>query len=91
VAELLAGVAGYTVCPRDPGQLGEQLARLLAARPRVEGRRAIRERGLDLESVARRVLRIYEDSLVADAVRREPFFAEPPLAASAPMHLANGR
>jgi glycosyltransferase involved in cell wall biosynthesis len=59
VPELLAGVPGYIVCPRDAQQLGDALAHVLASPPQAAGRAALEQKGLDLASVARRVLAVY--------------------------------
>jgi glycosyltransferase involved in cell wall biosynthesis len=59
VPELFAGVSGYALCPRDERLLGEALAGVLTRPPQAHGRAAIQAKGLDLDSVARRVLGIY--------------------------------
>ncbi|MGD9856746.1 MAG: glycosyltransferase [Planctomycetaceae bacterium] len=64
VEQMLDGVPGYRVGPRDAAQLGVHLVELLNwPRERVEGRSTIRRRGLDLEGVARRVLDVYDEAL----------------------------
>jgi glycosyl transferase family 1 len=60
VPELLAGVPGYTICPRHAQQLGDTLAHVLASPSQAAGRTALEQKGLDLASVARRVLAVYE-------------------------------
>jgi glycosyltransferase involved in cell wall biosynthesis len=61
VPELLTGVESCAVCPRDPQILGSELARVLQAASRSNGRETIKARGLDLASVARRVAEVYDD------------------------------
>jgi len=63
VPELLDGVEGYTICPRDAEALTEALVSTLAGGQRVDGRAALKRKGLDLESVARRLMKIYADVL----------------------------
>lgn len=67
VAELLEGVDGCHVCDRDPVHLAEAARELLLCPGRNSGRslgrRRICELGLDIETVARRVLAIYEQAL----------------------------
>lgn len=63
VAELLADVEGCAVCPRDPEAMGAQLADIVAHRRRSAGREGLMRKGLDLESVALRIKKIYEDLL----------------------------
>ncbi len=62
VREQLTGVAGCSICPRDPIAIGRQLARTLQT-PTCEGRQAILKRKLDLESVAHRVVAEYRHAL----------------------------
>jgi glycosyltransferase involved in cell wall biosynthesis len=63
VAELLAGVDGCAVRTRDVGELSEELMRVLQRGERTNGRIAVAQKGLDLPSVARRVVDVYEDVL----------------------------
>ncbi len=60
VAELLQGVANSCVCSRDPHEIARRLAGVLERGERSDGRRRITELGLDSESVARRLVRLYE-------------------------------
>jgi glycosyltransferase involved in cell wall biosynthesis len=62
VEQLLASVQGCEFCPRDPVSIGAAIVRALD-KPRVTGRDAILERGLDLESVAFSIANIYEQVL----------------------------
>lgn len=62
VQQLLDGVEGCEFCVRDPEVVGAAIVRALAA-PSCGGRDAILSRGLDLESVARRVVGVYEQAL----------------------------
>lgn len=63
VGELLAGVEGCTVCPRDVPQLSRALTHVLRRSRRTNGRATIAEKRLDLPSVARRVVGVYRDVL----------------------------
>lgn len=64
VPELLGGLGGYTVCPRDAHALAEALVSTLSAgSQQVNGREALKQKRLDLESVARRLSQIYADVL----------------------------
>ena len=56
---LLADVPGTVVCPRDANALADALVDFLVNPPLVEGRAAILDRGLDLDSVANRIMNIY--------------------------------
>lgn len=60
VAQILEGVSGYAVRPREADAIAEILAVILSERPACEGRKAIIEKGLDLQSVARRIQAVYE-------------------------------
>ena len=60
--QLLHGVSGCHVCPRDAETMGKQLARTLLS-PGCEGRNAIIARGLDLQSVARQIVTEYKKVL----------------------------
>lgn len=62
VEQQLEGVEGCHICPRDAEVIGARLARTLKA-PASRGRDAIVARGLDLESIARRILAEYEKVL----------------------------
>lgn len=63
VAELLDGVVGYSVCQRDPLELGAAMARLINRSMEVRGREALFEMGLGIEQVAQRVMGIYRRAL----------------------------
>jgi glycosyltransferase involved in cell wall biosynthesis len=63
VAELTEGVAGYQVCPRDIEALAEAVIRGLNRDGRCEGRAAILRLGLDLASVAERIIEVYHEAL----------------------------
>jgi glycosyltransferase involved in cell wall biosynthesis len=63
VPELLDGVRGYAVCLRDVNSLAEALVSALNNGYNVDGRSALRQKGLDLESVARKLVNIYTDVL----------------------------
>jgi glycosyltransferase involved in cell wall biosynthesis len=59
VSSLLEDVDASEVAPRDDGALADALVRALAEGRRSNGRVALVRKGLDLESVARRILEIY--------------------------------
>jgi glycosyltransferase involved in cell wall biosynthesis len=63
VHALLEGVEHCWRCSRDPKELGDSLAEALAAPRRTNGREVILQRGLDLESVARRIESIYHQAI----------------------------
>jgi glycosyltransferase involved in cell wall biosynthesis len=65
---LLEGVQASEVVPRDEGQLADCVARTLRGGLPSTGRRALVQKQLDLESVARRILNIY----TAVAATRQP-------------------
>lgn len=64
VPELLDGVEGYTICPRDVEALSQALVSTLSGEECVEGRAILKRKGLDLESVARQLMKIYADVLM---------------------------
>ena len=61
--ELLTGVQGCEVRPRDPKQLGEAMAKLLSSGVACEGRSTLERHRLDLASVAEKVESVYFDLL----------------------------
>ena len=63
VAERLAGVAGCAIRPRDPAALGAALVQALRDGRRTTGRGVLQAMGLDQDTVARKILAIYEDVL----------------------------
>ena len=63
VEALLEGVAGCAIRPRQPASLGAALADVLRRGGRSNGRLALQRKGLDQDSVARRVFEAYEDVL----------------------------
>jgi glycosyltransferase involved in cell wall biosynthesis len=63
VPELLTGVPGYTLCLRDADALSEALVCTLGNHQPVDGVGVLKRRGLDLESVARELMNIYEEVL----------------------------
>jgi glycosyltransferase involved in cell wall biosynthesis len=64
VPELLDGIEGCTICPRDAQALATALAGALSCGgQRTRGRSVLKEKGLDLENVARRVAQIYAEVL----------------------------
>lgn len=62
-AELLDGVDGCAICPRDAEALGTVLAQVLREGQRIAGRSALERKGLDQQSVARKIITIYEEVL----------------------------
>lgn len=62
VQQLLDGVPGCELCTRDPEIIGRAMVRALAALE-FGGREAIIGRGLDLQTVARRIVHVYERAL----------------------------
>jgi glycosyltransferase involved in cell wall biosynthesis len=69
VADLLAGVAGCALCPRDPDALAGALVHILREPNRTDGRIALQRKGLDLQSVAQKVISLYE-AVLAPRVRQ---------------------
>ena len=63
VPEMLSGINGCTVCDRDPKLIGGALAESLQSSVMCNGREILTKRGLDLASVADRVLSVYESAL----------------------------
>lgn len=64
VREMLQGVEGCCcISSRDPEELGTALAQQLLAGEGSQGRSAIMSRELSLESVAKRIIRIYDMAL----------------------------
>lgn len=63
VPELINGVQGYTICPREADSLAEELVRVLNEEQCPNGREALKHKGLDLESVAHRLMNIYQNIL----------------------------
>jgi glycosyltransferase involved in cell wall biosynthesis len=63
VSELLAGVNGCAICPRDAGALSEALANVLRRAEPTNGRAAVEQKKLDLTSIAREVIDVYVDVL----------------------------
>ncbi len=63
VADLLRHVEGCRVAQRDPLELGRAMAGVLTEYRKSSGRVELQRRGLDLPSVAERIIRIYELAL----------------------------
>jgi glycosyltransferase involved in cell wall biosynthesis len=61
VPEVLAGVEGCHVCQRDARDVAKKLALVLEAHQRSDGREKTRR--YELDSVARRIVRVYEEAL----------------------------
>jgi glycosyltransferase involved in cell wall biosynthesis len=66
VPELLGKVPGCIVCERDEEELADALVGVLRNGERGGGRKALQDRGLDLESVALKIRKIYEHVLNKD-------------------------
>lgn len=62
---LFEGTTGYVTAPREPGSLARALVQSLESDGPANGRSTILARGLDLESVARTIVGIYENVLAA--------------------------
>jgi glycosyltransferase involved in cell wall biosynthesis len=63
VPELLADVDGCSVCPREVEALAVALVKVLGRIQRTNGRVALERKGLDLLSVARKLMNVYVDVL----------------------------
>lgn len=63
VDQLLDNVSGCAFCNRDAVEIGEHVARLLTNPGSIGARQAIIDRQLDAESVARRIVAVYENVL----------------------------
>ena len=63
VADLLAGVDGCAVRPRDAEALSEAIIEAVNRKQRTNGRTALERKGLDQESVAKRIINLYEELL----------------------------
>lgn len=66
-AELLKDVKGCVVSTRDVNRFAEDIVNLLKAKRSSNGREALQHKGLDLESIARRLIKIYESVLARGA------------------------
>jgi len=67
VPELLNGVDESEVCPRNAEILAHAVWRRLHGSGRSNGRDALRRKGLDLKTVARKIVRVYEEVLQTTA------------------------
>jgi len=63
VAEILRDVPGYVICPRDAEPLADALVNMLITMPRAKGRLALEAKGLDVKTVAQKIMRIYDTVL----------------------------
>jgi glycosyltransferase involved in cell wall biosynthesis len=63
VPELLAGIKGCVMCPREAEALGAALVQVLRDGQRSAGRLALQRKGLDQESVARKIMTVYAEVL----------------------------
>ncbi|MEM7316843.1 MAG: glycosyltransferase family 4 protein, partial [Planctomycetota bacterium] len=74
---LLPGVSGCRlVDSRSPQDLAAAMSELLLKREPVNGRQAILQRGLDLDSVALQVVNVYERALKTSIENRKPSASE---------------
>lgn len=63
VPELLSGVTGSIVCPREADVLARALVTTLKTETRSDGRAALHRKGLDLRSTAQKIKAVYLDVL----------------------------
>jgi len=63
VAMMFENVEGYTICRRDPLELGRAMSKVLSQSPDIGGRKRISDLGLGIEQVAKRILQIYWKAL----------------------------
>jgi glycosyltransferase involved in cell wall biosynthesis len=63
VPELLSGLDNCAICPHESESLAQSLAAVLRRHRRAEGRIALQRKELDLQSVARKILNVYEEVL----------------------------
>jgi len=66
VPEMLDGIEGCAVCPRDADAIARKLVDIVKENHSCNGREILLQRGLDLRNVALRVLSVYESALGAD-------------------------
>ena len=66
VPEVLEGVAGCYIADYEAADVAEKLIRALNYGKRTEGRQRILERGIDSETVAKRILEIYAGLIMND-------------------------
>ena len=67
VPELFEGIIGYEIRPRRPQRLADALYDVLNTISDVDGRKAIKEKGLDKVNVAKRVIKVYESVLASSS------------------------
>jgi glycosyltransferase involved in cell wall biosynthesis len=61
VAQVIRGTDGCYICRREPEDMAQKLAAVLAAPRRTDGRRAVQ--GLGLDATVQGMLRLYDDLL----------------------------
>ncbi len=61
VADVLAGVEGCYVCPREPVSIAEKLRLVLAQGGRTDGREKTRR--FELSSIAKRIIQVYQETM----------------------------
>jgi glycosyltransferase involved in cell wall biosynthesis len=64
VQELLANIDSCRICERDPYSIAAALLELLEGGRALNARAGLRNKGLDLESVATRIVLLYESTLL---------------------------
>jgi glycosyltransferase involved in cell wall biosynthesis len=70
VADLLSGVEGCAVRPRDVEELSKAIIEAVNRGQRTDGRIALERKGLDQESVARRIISLYEKTVTEKQKKR---------------------
>ena len=63
VAMMFERVEGYTICQRDPLELGRAMSKVLSQPFEIGGRKRIIDMGLGIEQVASRILQIYKQAV----------------------------
>jgi len=63
VAMMFENVEGYTICQRDPLELGRAMSAVLSQRLKTGGRKRIKDMQLGIEQVASRILEIYKQAV----------------------------
>lgn len=69
VQQMLSGVNNSAFCQRDANEIAEQMLRVIALE-QSNGRDTIFARGLDLESVAKKIKSIYESVLASESTQQ---------------------
>ena len=77
VPELLADVDGCAVCPREVEALVVALLKVLGRSQRINGRGVLERKGLDLLSVARKIMDVYTEVLMRSRYVRHSWHYRP--------------